>query len=140
MASKTQSGKRNTSSRKKKTLQNKLIFLGGTITLILGIVGIFIPILPTTPFLLVSAAAYAKSSSRFHHWLLNNKILGFYIKNYKEGLGMPLKVKIFTLTLLWVSIVISVLLISIIWIQILLISIASAVSIHIILIKPKNHD
>ena len=139
MESKTPSGQINTNSKKKKKIQNRLIFLGGTITLILGIIGIFIPILPTTPFLLISAAAYAKSSSRFHHWLLNNKILGFYIRNYKEGLGMPLKVKIFTLTLLWVSIAISVLLISILWVQILLISIAFAVSIHIILIKPKKN-
>lgn len=140
MASKTQSGQLNKNQRKKKTLQNKLIFLGGTITLILGIVGIFMPILPTTPFLLISAAAYAKSSNRFHHWLLNNKILGFYIRNYKEGLGMPLKVKILTLTFLWVMIVISALLILIIWVQILLIIVAIAVSIHIILIKPKKHD
>ena len=140
MASKTQSRQINTNSKMKKKIQNRLIFLGGTITLILGIIGIFIPILPTTPFLLISAAAYAKSSSRFHHWLLNNKILGFYIRNYKEGLGMPLKVKILTLTLLWVTIAISVLLISIIWVQILLIIIAVSVSIHIILIKPKKHD
>ena len=139
MASKTQSGQINAKSKKKK-IQNRLIFLGGTITLILGIIGIFIPILPTTPFLLISAAAYAKSSSRFHHWLLNNKILGFYIRNYKEGLGMPLKVKILTLTLLWVTIAISALLISILWVQILLIIIAFAVSIHIILIKPKKND
>jgi len=140
MASKPQPGKTNTNSRKTKTLQNRLIFLGGTITLILGFIGIFMPILPTTPFLLISAAAYAKSSSRFHHWLLNNKILGTYIRNYKEGLGMPLKVKILTLTFLWVMIIISLFLILIIWVQILLIIIAFTVSIHIILIKPKKHE
>ncbi|MFX1374766.1 MAG: YbaN family protein [Promethearchaeota archaeon] len=83
-----------------KKLINSLIFLGGFISLILGVIGIVIPILPTTPFLLLASAAFAKSSKRFHKWLLNNKILGSYIRNYKEGKGMPVKIKVMTLTLL----------------------------------------
>ena len=138
MGVKTQTNQSKSQDIKKKTLKNKLIFMGGTITLILGIVGIFLPILPTTPFLLVSAAAYAKSSSRFHHWLLHNKILGSYIRNYSEGLGMPIVVKIFTLSFLWLMILIATLLVSIPWVQIILIIIALAVSIHVILIRPKK--
>ena len=138
MATETQTNQGKSQDRKKKTLKNKLIFIGGTITLILGIVGIFIPILPTTPFLLVSATAYAKSSSRFHHWLLYNKILGSYIRNYREGLGMPIKVKIITLSFLWLMILIATLMVPILWVQIILIIIALAVSIHIVLIRPKK--
>lgn len=138
MATETQTNKVKSKDMIKKTFQNKLIFMGGTITLILGIVGIFLPILPTTPFLLVSAAAYAKSSSRFHHWLLHNKILGSYIRNYREGLGMPIKVKIFTLSFLWLMILIATLMVPILWVQIILLIIALAVTIHIMLIRPKK--
>ena len=119
-------------------IRNRLIFLGGFISLILGIVGIALPILPTTPFLLLASAAFAKSSKRFHRWLLNNKILGAYIKNYREGKGLPLKIKVITLSLLWITITISILfLMHLFWLQVVLICIAIAVSIHIILIKPK---
>ena len=122
-----------------KKIKKRLIFIGGFISLILGIIGIAIPILPTTPFLLLASAAFAKSSERFNRWLLNNKILGAYIKNYREGKGLPLKIKVLTLSLLWITILISMLfLMDLLWVQILLICIAIAVSTHIILIKPKN--
>jgi len=87
-----------------KKLINHLIFLGGFISLILGVIGIVIPILPTTPFLLHASAAFAKTSKRFHRWLLNNRVLGTYIRYYKEGKGMPLKIKLITLVLLWITI------------------------------------
>ena len=138
MATETQTNSTNSQDVEKKTIQNKIIFIGGTITLILGIIGIFLPILPTTPFLLLSAAAYAKSSSKFHHWLLNNKILGSYIRNYREGLGMPLKMKFFTLSLLWIMIIIAMIIVPILLVQIMLLIIAIAVTVHIISIRPKK--
>lgn len=133
-----QEAKQNKDAEEKKFVK-RLIFLGGFISLILGIIGIILPILPTTPFLLLASAAFAKSSKKFHRWLLNNKILGSYIRNYKEGRGMSLKIKVITLLLLWITITISALFImDLLWVQILLICIATAVSIHIILIRPKN--
>ncbi len=127
-----------TEETEKKKVIKYFILLGGFISLILGIIGIVIPILPTTPFLLLASAAFAKSSKRFDRWLLNNKILGAYIRNYRDGKGLPLKIKILTLSLLWATILISILfLLDLIWVLILLILIALAVSIHIILIKPK---
>ncbi|MCK5625774.1 YbaN family protein [Candidatus Bathyarchaeota archaeon] len=84
-----------------------LWFMAGTISLVLGAIGIVLPILPTTPFLLASAACYYKSSSRMHNWLLNNKWFGEYIRNYQEGKGIPLKTKITALTVLWVTIGVS---------------------------------
>ena len=121
-----------------KKIKKRLIFIGGFISLILGIIGLVIPILPTTPFLLLASAAFAKSSERFNNWLLNNKILGAYIKNYREGKGLPLKIKAITLSLLWITIIISIIfLMHLFWVQFVLICIAIVVSIHIILIKPK---
>jgi len=63
----------------------------GTISTALGILGIFVPILPTTPFLLLAAACYSRSSQRFYDWLLNNKYFGNYIRNYLEKKGIPLR-------------------------------------------------
>ena len=104
-----------------------------------GIVGIFVPILPTTPFLLIAAALYAKSSARFYDWLINNKIFGQYIKNYREGKGIPLRLKIITITLLWITIGCSaVFAVDIFWVRIMLIIIAAGVMVHIIRIKPKK--
>jgi uncharacterized membrane protein YbaN (DUF454 family) len=70
----------------------------------LGAIGIVFPILPTTPFLLAAAACFCKSSTRMYSWLMNNKWFGEYIKNYKEGRGLPLKTKITALVVLWVTI------------------------------------
>ena len=123
----------------RKKIVKTLYFIGGTISLILGIIGIVLPILPTTPFLLLAAACYARSSEKFYNWLLNNRILGSYIRNYIEGRGMPIKVKIFTISMLWITILISAfLIIQIIWIRVVLIIIAIAVTTHILLIRPKK--
>ncbi|MFW9946231.1 MAG: DUF454 family protein [Candidatus Odinarchaeota archaeon] len=62
-----------------------LYFIPGIICLIIGIIGIILPILPTTPFLLLALACFLRSSERFNHWFLNSKILGLYIRSYKEG-------------------------------------------------------
>ena len=108
----------------------------GTIFLGFGIIGIFLPILPTTPFLLLAAACYARSSKRFYNWLMNNRWFGNYIKNYRDGRGVPLKFKIFTIFLLWITILVSVfLVINNYWVKIILILIAIGVTIHILTIK-----
>jgi len=113
-----------------------MLITAGIIFVGLGILGIFLPILPTTPFLLLAAACFARSSKKFYDWLLNNKLFGDYIKNYQEGNGIPLKVKIFTISLLWITILFSVfLIIQISWVRIILIMIAIGVTIHIITIK-----
>src|SRR6056297_725152 len=89
-----------------------ILLFSGVLFLFLGIIGVFIPILPTTPFLLLSAACFARSSKKFYHWLLTNKWFGSYIKNYHEGKGITLPVKIIVITLLWITVLISILFIS----------------------------
>ena len=71
-----------------------LLIIAGTVSVGLGIIGMFIPLLPTTPFLLLAAACYARSSQRLYHWLLYNKWFGKYIRNYLQRKGIPLKLKI----------------------------------------------
>jgi len=110
-----------------------LFVIAGTIFLGLGGVGIILPVLPTTPFLLLSAACYYRSSERLHRWMLNNRWFGSYIRNYWEGKGIPLKTKVFALSLLWIGITYSALfMINILIVQIILFLIAIGVSAHII--------
>jgi uncharacterized membrane protein YbaN (DUF454 family) len=76
----------------------------GTLSVALGVLGIFLPLLPTTVFLLLAAACYARSSPRFYHRLTTNRWLGSYIRNSREGRGLTRRQKAATLTLLWVGI------------------------------------
>ena len=73
----------------------------GLISLALGILGIFLPILPTTPFLLLSAALFMRSSDKLYRWLMNHPQLGPYVRNFREHKALPLRVKIISVTLLW---------------------------------------
>ena len=117
-----------------------ILIVAGTAFLMLGMIGIVLPILPTTPFLLLAAACYARSSKRFYNWLLSNKVFGQYIRNYREGKGIPLKVKILSISILWVFIAISIYLIDNILVRIILILIAVGVTIHISSIKTLNQQ
>ena len=83
----------------------------GTISLIFAFVGIVLPIIPTTPFVLLSAACYYKGSERLHSWLTQNKIFGPIIKDYEEQGGMRKTTKIKALTIMWTAVLASALLI-----------------------------
>jgi len=110
-----------------------LLMVAGTVSLAFAVIGLVFPLIPTTPFLLLTAACYCRSSERLYNWLMNNKWFGEYIRNYREGKGIPLKTKIFALTFLRVTIGISaLLLVPIFIVQIILLVIAIAVSIHIL--------
>jgi uncharacterized membrane protein YbaN (DUF454 family) len=113
-----------------------LLVIAGTFFVGLGIVGIFVPVLPTTPFLLLAAACYARSSQKFYGWLLNNKLFGSYIRNYLERKGIPLRVKVVTLTLLWITIGSSVaFVVETLVLKLILVIIAIGVSIHILSVR-----
>ncbi len=113
-----------------------LLSILGVISLSLGILGIFLPLLPTTPFLLLAAALFAKSSERLYNWLLNHKYFGPYIKNFREHRSIPLHIKIIAITLLWTTISYSALfIVPLLFVKILLFAIAIAVSIYILSFK-----
>jgi uncharacterized membrane protein YbaN (DUF454 family) len=108
----------------------------GTFSLGLGLLGIILPLLPTTPLLLLSAYCYSKGSKRLHKWLINHKWFGKYIRNYLEGKGIPLKTKIIAIAFIWITISFTALfLINILWLRIVLFTIAIAVSIYLIRFK-----
>ncbi|WP_067726384.1 YbaN family protein [Oceanobacillus damuensis] len=86
-----------------KAIKKVFLIIIGSISLRLGAVGIFLPLLPTTPLLLLSAACYIRSSEKLYNWLIANKYFGMYILNYRQGKGIPLSAKIIGVTLLWFS-------------------------------------
>ena len=119
----------------------KLLVIIGLIALLLGIVGIVVPLLPTTPFLLLAAACFLKGSDRIYQWLMNHKLFGPYIRNFREHKAIPLTTKIFAVSLLWITILISIIfVVQSIWLRILLAAIAIAVSMHILHFKTLKQD
>lgn len=70
------------------------LIAAGVISFTLGIIGIFLPVLPTTPFLLLSAACFARSSTAFYNWLMNNRFFGSYIRTWRTERRIPLRAKI----------------------------------------------
>ena len=115
-----------------------VLIIVGTVSLVLGVIGIVLPLLPTTPFLLLTAACYIRSSNRLYIWLTNNRVFGQYIKNYREGKGIPPKIKVIAITTLWATILFSIYLIDDFLIGIVLLVIALSVSIFILSIKPNE--
>jgi len=121
------------SNTKKQLIIRWLLLTAGTVCLVLGAIGIVLPILPTTPFLLLAAACYLRSSERMHKWLLGNRWFGEYIKNYQAGRGIPLKTKLFALLVLWATILFSTFFIvnEILAAQIVLLVVAVGVTVHL---------
>ena len=118
------------------SIKKALLVSSGTLSLGIGFVGIFIPLLPTTPFLLLAAACYIRGSKKSYNWLIKNKWFGEYIINYQERRGIPFKIKIITILILWLTISVSIIMyLSNLIIQIILFIIAIAVTIHLIKIK-----
>ena len=79
----------------------------GSFFLLVGILGIILPLLPGTPFLLLASACYVRGSERLHNKLMSNRYLGPYITNIRDRRGMPVRAKVITLMLLWASLVVS---------------------------------
>lgn len=75
----------------------------GTVACLLGVVGIVVPLLPTTPFLLLAAALYCRSSPRLYDRLLRHRRLGAYIRHFREERALPLRVKVVSVSLVWLT-------------------------------------
>ena len=105
----------------------------GTVSLVLGIMGIFLPVLPTTPFLLLSAAMYMRSSQRLYEWLMSHKHLGAYIRNFREHKALPLRVKTVSVTMVWITLLYCAIFVAEEWwMRAMFITIAIGVTIHIL--------
>lgn len=111
----------------------------GWLFLSLGALGVPLPLLPTTPFLLLAAACFLRGSPRLHAWMMSNRVFGSYLREYRAGLGIPASTKASAIGLLWLGIGLSIGL----WVQarlvrVALLLIATAVTVHILLIPTKH--
>ena len=107
----------------------------GFVSLGLGVLGMFLPVLPTTPFLLLASAMFLRSSEKWANWLFNHKIFGRPIRNYMENRAVDRRSKIAAMVLLWATILISVWIIDKTWLKLMLTAIATAVSVHVLSLK-----
>lgn len=114
----------------------KILFnVVGTLALFLAILGIFLPLLPTTPFLLLASACYLRGSERAHRWLMNNQVLGPYLSNIQAGRGIPMRSKIVALALMWASLALSAWYMPIPWLRVLLLIPGIGVTIYLLRMK-----
>ncbi len=118
-----------------KKISKKILKIFGIVNVVLGFAGIFLPILPTTPFLLLASACFAKSSPEFQEKLLNSRFIGSYLRCYIEKKKIPIVGRLITLSILWGSIIFTVCLVALqMYLNILLISIATIITVHILLV------
>ena len=118
-----------------KGLKKSLLVVAGTLSLVVGVIGIFLPLLPTTPLLLLAAYCYLKSSDKLYQRLMNSKRLGPYIQNYLEKKAVTRRIKFSALAFLWISLTISIVLFNNLYIRLLLGLVGIVVSIHIVSLK-----
>ncbi len=115
------------------------LLTAGFLCIGLAILGIFLPLLPTIPLLLLAAACFARSSERFHRWLIDHPRLGPMIGDYLEGAGIPRRARIVALILIWVSILTSALfLVPILPLRVLLIAIGAGVSLYLLRLPTRD--
>lgn len=108
----------------------------GSLSLVLGTAGIVVPLLPSTPLFLLAALCFARSSNKFYDKLMSNPLVGKRIRDYRDKRGMPLREKVITILLLWISIGTTwVFFVSGSAVRVLLLIVASAVTIHILLLN-----
>jgi hypothetical protein len=118
----------------------RALFLGiGVLSTALGVLGIFLPLLPTVPLLLLAAACFARSSPRCYAWLLDHPRLGPMVSDYLDGNGIPLRAKVWAILLLWTSISLSALfLVPILPIKLTLFAVAVGVTVYLLRLPTRN--
>lgn len=124
----------NIAAPSKKSIFIQILYnIAGTISLVLGIVGIILPLLPTTPFLLLATACFYRGSKKMHNWLLNHKIFGKYIKDYIEKNAISARIKSKAISVLWITIGITfVFFTDLLYLRIVLLVIAIGVTTHLV--------
>lgn len=110
----------------------KLLFnIIGVLAVLLGILGLFLPLLPTTPFLLLASACFARGSDRLHGWLLNHRVFGVYLRNFEAGNGIPLRAKIVASVMMWSSLLVAILRFEHLGLRVALVLIGASVSLYL---------
>jgi uncharacterized membrane protein YbaN (DUF454 family) len=117
-----------------------ILIISGFVLTGIGIAGMFLPLLPTTIFLLLAAWCFARSSEKFYKWLHNNRLFGKYLSDYSSGKGMTLRSKVFSISFLWLGLILSgIFATDVLFVRILLLFIGIGVTWHLLAIKTADH-
>jgi uncharacterized membrane protein YbaN (DUF454 family) len=104
-------------------------------------IGIAVPVLPTTPFLILAAICYGRSSDRCYRWLVTNRVFGRHLDDYLHGRGISWKVKAATLLFLWAVIgCTAFLVVEALWLRVLLLVIAAGVTAHVVTLRGRRRQ
>lgn len=115
---------------------NIFLTISGLISLGLGILGAFLPVLPTTPFLLLASVLFLKGNKGLYDWLMNHPKFGTYISNFLEHKAIPLRVKAVSVSTLWITLLYCAIFVAGHWaLRALFIAIAVGVTVHILSYK-----
>lgn len=115
-----------------------ILLISGWLLIAVAAVGVILPVLPTTPFIIVAALCFSLSSEKMYKILLNNRFFGPYIENYKTKQGVTAAHKARAVITLWVLLIISAAVARILWLTFLLAAVGIAVTVHLLLIKTKK--
>ncbi len=113
----------------------------GWLSVVFAVLGIFLPLLPTVPLLLLALACFARSSEKFYSWIINHNRLGPIVRPYLENEGLPPGVKFKSITLIWISIGITVLFfVPLLWVKVMLLLIALGVTGYILRMPVRSDE
>lgn len=117
-----------------------LLIIAGILSLVLGVIGAFVPLLPTVPLVLLAAYCFGRSSERLHQWLLQHRYFGPIIDNFQAGKGIPKRVKYRTIAIIWLSMGFSCWMVAKFWLCVMLVCIGLAVSIYLLRLPDYNGE
>jgi len=104
----------------------------------IGAVGVFMPLLPTTPFVILAAVCFSYSNRKLYQWLRRSSLFGTYIVHYEEKQGVPMLLKIKSIIFVWISLTLSMIALQTLWAYVLLCVIGVVVTVHLLMIKTKK--
>lgn len=120
-------------SRVSGKMMRSIYIIVGTIALVIGAIGLFLPVIPTTPLVILAAACYYRGSDRLHNWILSSRWFGETVKNYQEGRGLTRDTKVRAISMMWAMILISAwFFVSNFFVRVAIICVAIGVTVYLI--------
>ena len=121
-------------------MRNLLLTIAGFTCLGLGGIGVALPVMPTTPFVLLAAVCFTAGNTNFGNWLRKSPFFGSFIENYRTKQGVEMSVKITGIAFLWMGLAISMICLQTTLGYLLLSLVGAGVTIHLLLLKTKKNS
>ena len=128
---------RKSATQDQKMIRKRILIFSAFVSLGFGVAGLFLPLLPTTPFVLLSAFCFMKSSPVRYKWLISHRVFGKYISDYITQKAMPIRAKVSAIIFMWLTMTISALLVSNSYVTVMLAVIGCVVTLHILSLRTR---